>query len=112
MFVHLCFLCYYSVCVCWFCIYIGNPFFDLLTNATIYAPLASSPVISIIVAIDSDGTTSHQHVISESLVLTRPNNEDFMGKFEQDSTNFQLYHYMFPPLQRQNMGRYVISSGT
>ena len=93
------------------CIYVGNPFFDLLTNATIYAPLASSPVISIIVAIDSDGTTSHQDVISESLVLTRRDDEDFMGKFKQDSTNFQLYHYKFPPLKRQSMGRYVIYSG-
>ena len=74
--------------------------------------MASSPVISIIVAINSDGTASHQDVVTESLVLTRPDDEDFMRKFEQDSTNFQLYHYMFPPLQRQNMGQYVISSGT
>ena len=88
---------------------IGNPFSDLLTNRTIYTPLASSPVISIVVAIDSDGTISQQNNVTESLVLIGPN--DFMDKFEQDSTDFQLYHFTFPPLQRQNMGRYMILSG-
>ena len=89
---------------------IGNPFHNLLTNRTIYAPLASSPVISIFVAIDSDGTISQQNNVTESLVLTGPN-DIFVGELEQDSTNFQLYHFMFLPLQRQNMGQYVISSG-
>ena len=94
------------------CIYIENPFYNLLTNRTIYAPLASSPVISIIVAIDSDGTISQQDDVTQSLVLARPNDENFIGEFEQDSNNFQLYHYMFPPLRRRNMGQYVIYSGT
>ena len=67
-------------------------------------------MISIIVAIDSDGTVSRQDDITESLVLALPNDEDFIG-FEQDSTDFQLYHYMFPPLRRENMGRYFIYSG-
>ena len=94
------------------CVYTENPFYKLLTNRTIYAPLASSPVISIIVAIDSDGTISQQDDVTESLVLARPNDEDFIGEFEQDSTDFQLYHYMFPPLRRENMGQYIIYSGT
>ena len=97
------------------CLYTENPYYRLLTNNTIYAPLASSPVISIIVAIDSDGTASQQDdVVTDSLVLARNNDEDIIGVFEQDSDNFQLYHYMFPPLQRLDMGahKYVIYSGT
>ena len=90
---------------------VENPYYRLLTNRTIHAPLASSPVISIIVAIDSDGTVNQQDDVTNSLVLARPNDEEFMGEFEQDSTNFQLYHYIFPPLRRQNMGQYVIYSG-
>ena len=90
---------------------IENPFYNLLTNKTLYAPLASSPLISIIVAINSDGTKDHQDDISDSLVLARPNDEDFFGEFRQDSTNFQLYHYMFTPLKRRNMGQYIIYSG-
>ena len=91
-------------------LYIENPYYRLLTNQTIYAPLASSPIISIIVAINSDGTVSQQdYVVTDSLVLARPNDEVNIGIFEQDSNNFQLYHYMFPPLRRQNMGEYVIS---
>ena len=90
---------------------VENPYYRLLTNRTIHAPLASSPVISIIVAIDSDGTVNQQDDVTNSLVLARPNNEDFMGEFEQDSTDFQLYHYIFPPLRRQNMGQYIIYSG-
>ena len=90
---------------------VENPYYKLLTNHTVHAPLASSPVISIIVAIDSDGTVNQQDDVTNSLVLARPNDEDFMGEFEQDSNNFQLYHYIFPPLQRQNMGQYIIYSG-
>ena len=77
--------------------------------------MASSPVISIIVAIDSDGTISQQDdVVTDSLVITRLDDEDIIDVFEQDSTNFQLYHYMFPPLQRLDMGahEYVIHLGT
>ena len=99
---------YYNyVCIC----VVENPYYRLLTNQTIYAPLASSPLISIIVAIDSDGTVSQQDdVVTDSLVLARPNDEDIIGVFEQDSNNFQLYHFMFPPLQKQDVGQYVISS--
>ena len=68
-------------------------------------------MISIIVAIDSDGTVNQQDDVTNSLVLARPNDEEFMGEFEQDSNNFQLYHYIFSPLQRKNMGQYVIYSG-
>ena len=97
------------------CLCIENPYYRLLTNSTIYAPLASSPVISIIVAINSDGTVSQQDdIVTDSLVIARRNDEDIIGVFEQDSDNFQLYHYMFPPLQRRDMGahEYVIYSGT
>ena len=73
--------------------------------------MASSPVISIIVAIDSDGTTSQQDDVTASLILACTNDEDFIGEFEQDSANFQLYHYMFPPLRRENMGQYIMYSG-
>ena len=93
-----------------FFVYIENPFYKLLNNRTIYAPLASSPVISIIVAIDSDGTISQQDDVTQSLVLARPSDEDFNGEFEQDPINFQLYHYMFPPLRRENMGQYLIGN--
>ena len=92
--------------------FIENPYYRLLTNRTIYAPLASSPVISIIVAIDSDGTVSQQDdVVTDSLVLGRPDDENIIGVFEQDPTNYQLYHYMFPPLRRENMGQYIVYAG-
>ena len=97
----------YFLCLCVYeCI--GNPYFRLFTNHTIHALLASSPEISIIVAIDSDGTTSLQN---DTLVLARPNSDNIVGEFQQDSDNFQLYHFMFPPLQRQDMGQYEIYSG-
>ena len=94
--------------------FIENPFYKLLTNLTIYTPLASSPVISIIVAIDSDGTEEQQDNVTGSLVLARPFDDDdgFFGEFEQDSTNFQLYHHRFSPLQRESRGQYLIYSGT
>ena len=107
LYVHIeCYLLYVHIRVC-----TENPYYRLLTNSTIYAPLASSPVISIIVAIDSDGTVSQQDDVTDSLVLARSDDEDFIDMFEQDSDNFQLYHYMFPPLQRQNKGQYIIYSG-
>ena len=96
----------------WMCIFIENPYYRLLTNHTIYAPLASSPVISIIVAIDSDGTESQQgDVVTDSLVLARPDDENFIGVFEQDPISYQLYNYTFPLLQRKNMGQYIIYAG-
>ena len=88
--------------------FIENPYYRLLTNHTIYAPLASSPVVSIIVAINSDGTLCLQN---DTPVLIRPNNDNIVGEFQQDSDNFQLYHYMFPPLQTQDVGQYNIYSG-
>ena len=74
--------------------------------------MASSPVISIIVAIDSDGTVSQQDdAVNDSLVLARPDDGNSIGVFEQDPTNYQLYHYMFSPLRRQDMGQYTIYLG-
>ena len=98
----------------WMYIFIENPYYRILTNHTIYAPLASSPEISVIVAIDSDGTESQQDdVVTDSLLLARPDDENFIEVFfEQDPTSYQLYHYMFPPLQRKNMGQYIIYAGT
>ena len=84
----------------------------MVTNKTILAPLASSPVISIIIAINSDGTEDQQNNVTNSLVIVNVNDNNFIENFEQDSVNFQLYHYIFPPLQRRNMGRYIVYSGT
>ena len=96
----------------WMCTFIENPYYRLLTDRTIYAPLASRPVISIIVAIDSYGTESQQNdVVNGSLVIAHHNNEDDPKVFQQDSDNFQLYSYMFTLLQRQNMGQYIIYAG-
>ena len=78
-------------------------------------PLASSPVIRIIIAIDSDGTRSQQDSVTNSLVLTHTNNNgdevNVEDGLEQDPENFQLYHYTFPPVQRSNNGTYTITSG-
>jgi len=86
----------------------------LLTNQSLIVPLASSPVISIIIAIDSDGTRSQQDNVTNSLVFTHTNNNGDVVNvdgFEQDPENFQLYHYTFPPVQRSNNGTYTITSG-
>ena len=91
-----------------------NPFYKLLTNQSLIVPLASSPVISIIIAIDSDGTRSQQDNVTNSLVFTHTNNNGDVVNvdgFEQDPENFQLYHYTFPPVQRSNNGTYTITSG-
>ena len=92
-------------------VFTENPYYKLLTNATILTPLASSPQISIIVAIDSDGTKKQQSVVSNSLMLASRDDGTFVKKFVQDSGNFQLYHYLFSPLRRSNMGQYIIYSG-
>jgi len=91
-----------------------NPYYALLTNQTLVVPLASSPVISIIIAIDSDGTRSQQDNVTNSLVLTHTNNngdEVIVDGLEQDSENFQLYHYTFPPVRRSDNGTYAVTSG-
>jgi len=77
-------------------------------------PLASSPVISVIIAIDSDGTRSQQDNVTNSLVFTHTNKNGVVVNvdgLEQDPVNFQLYHYTFPPLQENNEGIYSIKSG-
>jgi len=72
-------------------------------------PLGSRPVISVIIAINSDGTRSQ---LTDSLVLTHTGAAvDVDGRLEQDRDNFQLYHYTFPPVQRSNIGTYAITAG-
>jgi len=91
-----------------------NPFYRLLTNRTLVVPLASSPNISVIIAIDSDGTRSQQDNITNSLMLTHTNNSGAVVNvdgLEQDPDNFQRYHYIFPPVQRSSNGTYSITSG-
>ena len=86
----------------------------MLTNKSLVVPLASSPVISIIIAIYSDGTRSQQDNITNSLVLTHTsNNGDVVNVdgLEQDPVNFQLYHYTFLPVQNSSEGIYTITSG-
>ena len=85
----------------------------MITNQSILAPLGSSPVISIIIAIDSDGTRSQQDNVTNSLVFTHTNNSSDVVNvdLEQDPVNFQLYHYTFPPVQRSSVGTYTITSG-
>ena len=77
-------------------------------------PLGSSPVISVIIAIDSDGTRSQQDNVTDSLVFTHTNNSGAvadMDGLEQDPVNFQLYHYIFSPIQDGNEGTYTITIG-
>ena len=86
----------------------------MLTNNSLVVALGSSPVISIIIAIDSDGTRSQQDNATNSLVFTHTsNNGDVVNVdgLEQDPVNFQLYHYTFPPVQRSSVGTYTITSG-
>jgi len=90
-----------------------NPFYKLLTNQSLIVPLASSPVISVIIAIDSDGTRSQQDNVTNSLVFNHTNNNGAVASvdgLEQDSENFQLYHYTFSPVQRSDNGTYTITS--
>ena len=77
-------------------------------------PLGSSPVISIIISIDSDGTRSQQDIVTNSLVFTHTNNNGAavgVDGLEQDPVNFQLYHYTFPPVQDGDEGTYTITAG-
>ena len=92
-----------------------NPFYLLLTNQSLVVPLGSSPVISIIIAIDCDGTRSQQDNVTNSLVFHHTSNSGDVVNvdgLEQDPVNFQLYHYTFPPVQRSSVGTYKIISGT
>ena len=94
--------------------HLDNPHYNLLTGQYIIAPLASSPVIDVIIAIDSDGTRSQQDNVTNSLVLTHTSNSRAVvylyGELKQDPDNFQLYHYTFPPVTNSNEGRYTITS--
>jgi len=86
----------------------------LLSNQSLIVPLASSPVISIIIAIDSDGARSQQDNVTNSLVFTHTNNDGLVVNVDglkQDPGNFQLYHYTFPPIQRSSVVSYNITSG-
>ena len=77
-------------------------------------PLGSSPEISVIIAIDSDGTRSLQDNVINSLVFTHTNNSGAVVNvvgLEQDPVKFQLYHYTFPPVQIDSTGNYIITSG-
>ena len=77
-------------------------------------PLGSSPVISVIIAIDSDGTRSQQDNVTDSLVFTHTNNSGAVVEvdgLEQDPVDFQLYHYTFSPVQDGNEGTYKIAIG-
>lgn len=69
-------------------------------------------MISIIIAIDSDGTENQQNIVTNSLKLEKLSGSVVAGgRFEQDSINFQLYHYIFSPLNRSSNGQYIIYSG-
>ena len=95
--------------------YSENPFYLLLTNKNLVVPLDNSPVIDIVIAIDSDGTKSQQDIVTKSLVFTHTsNNGDVVNVdgLEQNPVNFQLYNYTFPPVQRSSVGNYTITSGT
>ena len=86
----------------------------LLTNQNLVVPLGSSPVISVIIAIDSDGTRSQQDNVTNSLVFTHTSNSGAVVNvdgIEQDPTNFQLYCYTFSPIQTDHAGNYTIASG-
>ena len=85
-----------------------------MSNWSSVVPLASSPVISIIIAIDSDGTRSQQDNVTNSIVFTHTNNNGdvvSVDGLEQDPVNSQLYHYAFPPVQNSSEGIYAIQSG-
>jgi len=97
----------------------GNPYYQLIENSLvngtyIFAPVASSPVINIIIAINSDGTLTQQNNITSSLMFTHQNNNNMLipiNGLEPSPDNFQLYTYTFPPLQLRNNGTYTIYSG-
>ena len=94
------------------CFFISeNPFYKLLTNQSLVALLGTSPVISVIIAIDSDGTRSQQDNVTNSLVFTHTSSSGDVVNVDGLEDNFQLYHYTFPPVQRSSVGTYTITSG-
>lgn len=96
-----------------FSLHIENPYYELLSTNSIFAPVASSPVIRIVIAINSDGTIDQQRVTTDSLNFTHTRNDIPMlvEGLEPDPLNFQLYEYTFPPLRRSSQGDYRIQSG-
>ena len=104
------YLCFFlCVCVC----FLENPFYSLLTNQSLEVPSGSRPQISVIIAIDSDGTRSQQDNVTNSLLFTHTSNSGAVVNvdgLEQDPVNFQLYHYTFPPTRRSSIGSYTITS--
>jgi len=83
-----------------------------VSNWISVVPLASSPVISIIIAIDSDGTRTQQDNVTNSLLITHTNNDVIsVDGLEQDPVNSQLYHYTLPPVENSSEGIYAIQSG-
>ena len=104
-----------EVMMSFLCTCIENPYYKLKSNQTLVVPLGSSPVISVIIAINSDGTRSQQDNVTKSLVFAHTNNSRAAAngdELEQDPVNFQLYHYTFPPVQNNSEGIYAITSGT
>lgn len=97
----------------------GNPYYQLMDNSLvngtyIFAPVASSPVINIIIAIDADGTLAQQDIVTNSLMFTHTNNNNMLTPISglvPAPDNFQLYTYTYPPLQLRNNGTYTIHSG-
>ena len=97
----------------YFSLYIVNPYYNLLSNNSIFAPVASSPIIRIVIAINSNGTIDQQRETTDSLTFTHTSNGVMttVEGLEPDPLNFQLYEYIFPPLRRSSEGDYRIQSG-
>ena len=95
-----------------FSLYLANPYYNLLSTNSIFAPVASSPMIRIVIAINSDGTLDQQRRTTQSLIFTHTRNNVTMpiDGLEPDPLNFQLYQYTFPPLRRNSGGNYRIQS--
>lgn len=106
------------------CLYVGvyfkyvllleNPYHNLLSDSSIFAPVASSPIISIIIAINSDGTIAQQRSTTDSLTFTHTRDGEMtpVEGLNPSPLSFQLYQYTFPPLRRSSQGDYRIQSST
>jgi len=97
-----------------FFFYLVNPYFNLLSDSRIFAPVASSPIIRIVIAINSDGTIAQQRMTTDSLIFTHTRDDitTSVEGLEPDSLIIQLYKYTFPPLRRGSQGDYRIRSCT
>ena len=96
---------------CFVCL--ENPYDNLLSDSSIFAPVASSPMIRIIIAINSDGTIAQQRNTTDSLIFTHTTRAGITRPVEglrPDPQSFQLYQYTFPPLRRSSQGEYRIQS--